>query len=98
MKNRSNEIRSNEIRIRREPSVYILPHPHENQSKFLGQQEWVEILMITLVSSKFLAMHNTMLYSVFKFLSSTEELQCGVSIKFYIEPILLCCMQVCIEI
>ena len=25
-------------------------HPHENQSKFLGQQEWVEILMITLVS------------------------------------------------
>ena len=26
-------------------------HRHENQSKFLGQQGWVEILMITLVSS-----------------------------------------------
>ena len=33
----------------------FLLHPHENQSKFLGQQGWIEILMITLVSRKFLA-------------------------------------------
>ena len=37
--------------------------PHENQ--FLGQQGWLEILVITLVSSKFLTMRNITLYSVF---------------------------------
>ena len=31
---------------------FFLHHPHENQSKVLGYQEWVEILMITLVSSQ----------------------------------------------
>jgi hypothetical protein len=31
--------------------IFFLLHPHENQSKFLRQQGWVEILMITLVSS-----------------------------------------------
>ena len=30
--------------------VFLL-HPHDNQSKFLGQQGLIEILMITLVSS-----------------------------------------------
>ena len=30
----------------------ILLHPHENQSKLLGYQGWVKILMITLVYSK----------------------------------------------
>ena len=29
-----------------------LLHSHENQSKFLGKQGWVEILIITLVSSQ----------------------------------------------
>jgi hypothetical protein len=29
-----------------------LLHPHENWSKFLGYQGWVEVLMITLVSSQ----------------------------------------------
>jgi hypothetical protein len=29
-----------------------LLYPHENWSKFLGYQGWVEILMITLVSSQ----------------------------------------------
>ena len=37
-------------------------HPHENLPKFLG---WVEILMITLVSSKFLSMRNIILYRVY---------------------------------
>ena len=43
---------------------FFLFHPHKNQSNFLGQQGWVEILMITLVSSNFLAMRNITLYSV----------------------------------
>ena len=43
---------------------FFLLHSHENRSKFLGQQGWVEILMIILVSSKFLAMRNATLYSV----------------------------------
>ena len=33
---------------------FFLLHSHDNQSTFLGQQGWVEILMITLVSSKLL--------------------------------------------
>ena len=32
-------------------SIFLL-HPHENQSKLLGYQGWVEILMITVVYSK----------------------------------------------
>jgi hypothetical protein len=31
--------------------IFLL-HPHENWSKFLGYQGWVEIMMITLVSSQ----------------------------------------------
>ena len=30
---------------------FFLLHPHKNQSKFLGLQGWVKILMITMVSS-----------------------------------------------
>jgi hypothetical protein len=33
-------------------SVILLLHFHENQSKVLGYQDWVKILMITLVSSQ----------------------------------------------
>ena len=44
--------------------LFFLLDPHENQSKFLGQSGWVKLLMITLVSSKFLNMRNIMLYSV----------------------------------
>ena len=32
--------------------------------KFFEQQGWIEILMITLVSRKYLAVHNITLYSV----------------------------------
>ena len=44
----------------------FLLHPHENQSKIFGQQGWVEVLMITLVSNKFLAMCIITLYSVYE--------------------------------
>ena len=39
-------------------------HPHENQSKLLGYQGWVEILMITLVYSKRVSVRNNLLHSV----------------------------------
>ena len=42
-----------------ENKIFLL-HPHENQSKYLGEQGWIEILMITLT----LAMRNITLYSV----------------------------------
>ena len=32
--------------------MIFLLHPHENQSKYLGKQEWVELLMFALVSSQ----------------------------------------------
>ena len=38
---------------------FFLLHSHENQSKFLEWQEWVEILMITLVSSCFLPLKSS---------------------------------------
>ena len=37
----------------------------KNQSKFIRQNGWVEILKFSLVSIKFLAMHNITLYSVY---------------------------------
>ena len=43
---------------------FFLLHSHENQPKFTWQNGWVEILMFTLVSRKFLAMRNIALYSV----------------------------------
>ena len=43
---------------------FFLLHSHENQSKFLWQTGWVEILTFSLVSKKFLAMCNKTLYSV----------------------------------
>ena len=43
---------------------FFLLHSHENQSKFIWQTGWVEILTFSLVSSKFLAMRNKTLYSV----------------------------------
>jgi hypothetical protein len=42
-----------------------LLHPHENQSKLLGYQGWVEILMITLVYSKRVSVRNNLLHSVY---------------------------------
>ena len=39
--------------------IFFLLHSHENQSKFIWQNEWVEILTLSLVSRKFLAMRNT---------------------------------------
>jgi len=43
---------------------FFLLHPHENQSKLLGYQGWVEILMITLVYSKRVIVRNNLLHSV----------------------------------
>ena len=37
--------------------------PHENQSKLLGYQGWVEILMITLVYRKRISVRNNLLHS-----------------------------------
>ena len=52
----------------------FLLYPHENQSKFPGLQGWVEILMITLVSSKFLAMRYTVyLVSPVRFLQNSDK-------------------------
>ena len=42
----------------------VLLHPHENQSKLLGYQGWVEILVITLVYSKRVSVRNILLHSV----------------------------------
>jgi hypothetical protein len=39
-------------------------HLHENQPKLLGYEEWVEILMITLVYSKRVSVRNNLLHSV----------------------------------
>ena len=33
------------------PNLYIFKFSHDNKSKFIGKQRWVEILMITLVFS-----------------------------------------------
>ena len=41
-----------------------LLHSHENQPKFIWYNGWVEIMMFSLVSRKFLAMRNIALYSV----------------------------------
>ena len=38
----------NSVFLRQPFSIFLL-HPHENQSKLLGYQGWVKILMITLV-------------------------------------------------
>ena len=43
---------------------FFLLHPQENQSKLLGYQEWVEILMITLVYSKRVSVRNNLLHNV----------------------------------
>ena len=41
-------------------------HPNENQSKLLGHQGWVEILMITLVYSKRISVQNNLLHIVLR--------------------------------
>jgi hypothetical protein len=43
---------------------FFLLHSHENQSKLLGYQGWVEIFMITLVYSKRVSVRNNLLHSV----------------------------------
>ena len=43
-------------------SFFFLLHSHENQTKFVWYNGWVEILTFSLVSRKFLAMRNIMLY------------------------------------
>ena len=45
--------------------LIFLLHPHENQLKFIVYNGWDTILMITLITSKFLAMRINTLYSVF---------------------------------
>ena len=52
----------------------ILLHPHENWSKFLGYQGWVEILMITLVSSQKSLLPNISGGSVSEILGKTAVL------------------------
>jgi hypothetical protein len=44
-----------------------LLHSHENQPKFIWQNGWIKIFMFSLVSRKFLAMRNIVLYSVYLF-------------------------------
>ena len=39
---------------------FFLLHLHENQSKLLGYQGWVEILMIALVYSKRVSVRNNL--------------------------------------
>ena len=46
---------------------FFLLHSHENQSKFTWYNGWVEILMFSLVSTKFLAMRKIALYSVYAY-------------------------------
>jgi hypothetical protein len=46
------------------PKKKNLLHSHENQSKLLGYQGWVEISMITLVYSKRVSVRNNLLHSV----------------------------------
>ena len=43
---------------------FVMLHSHENQSKFIWENGWVEILMFFLVSRKFLAICNIMFYSL----------------------------------
>ena len=43
---------------------FFLLHSHENQSKLVWQNGWVEILTFSLVSRKFLAMRNITLQSL----------------------------------
>jgi hypothetical protein len=44
----------------------FLFHPHENQSKLLGYQGWVQILMITLVYGKRVSVRSNLLHSVYE--------------------------------
>ena len=53
---------------------FVLLHPHENQSKLLGYQGWVEILKITLVYSKRVSVRNNLLHSVSKYVLTRETL------------------------
>ena len=41
-------------------SAILKIHLHENESKLLGYQGWVEILIITLVYSKRVSVHNNL--------------------------------------
>ena len=50
-----------------------LLHSHENQSKLLGYQGWVKILMITLVYSKRVSVRNNLLHSVCQGTFSTVD-------------------------
>ena len=43
---------------------FFMLHPHENQSKFLGQQGWVEILMIILFSNPKQQLRKQMQHSI----------------------------------
>jgi hypothetical protein len=43
----------------------FLLQPHENQSKLLGYQGWLKILMITLVYSKRVSVRNNLSHSVY---------------------------------
>ena len=48
----------------RKKNFFFLLHFYKNQSKFVWQNGWVEILMFSLVSRKFLGVRNITLYSV----------------------------------
>ena len=47
-----------------EKKKFFLLHSHENRPKFIWLKGWVKILTFSLVSRKFLAMRNILLYSV----------------------------------
>ena len=46
---------------------FFLLHPNKNQSQIMWWSGWDSILMFSLVSTKFLAMRNILLYSVFRY-------------------------------
>ena len=53
--------------MKKTPAKVAHNRPHENQSKLLGYQGWVEILMITLVYSKRVSVRNNLLHSVHQY-------------------------------
>ena len=58
-----------------EKKFFFLLHSHKNQPKFIWKNGWVEILMFSLVSRKFLAMRHIALYSVCLFVGDKNVIQ-----------------------
>ena len=72
-------------------NFFFLLDSHENQSKFVWYNGWVEILMFSLVSRKFLAMRNIVLYSVSYPTFLSEAVEASLSHFFEISLMKLKC-------